>query len=77
MLAFLIGITAGFDVVPLPGSPGKRAYDMMETGFHDHGLMVRISGDTLEFSPPLIISESQIGEMFSDRLPKMLEAAGN
>jgi beta-alanine--pyruvate transaminase len=70
-----IGITVGIDLVPVTGTPGKRAYDVMESGFHDHGLMVRISGDTLEFSPPLIISESQIDEMFSDRLPKMLEAA--
>jgi beta-alanine--pyruvate transaminase len=70
-----IGITVGIDLVPVPGAPGKRAYDVMESGFHDHGLMVRISGDTLEFSPPLIISESQIDEMFSDRLPKMLAAA--
>jgi beta-alanine--pyruvate transaminase len=70
-----IGITVGIDLVPVPGTPGKRAYDAMESGFHDHGLMVRISGDTLEFSPPLIISESQIDEMFSDRLPKMLDAA--
>jgi beta-alanine--pyruvate transaminase len=69
-----IGITAGIDLVPLPGAPGQRAYDLMETGFHDHGLMVRISGDTVALSPPLIVSESQIDEMLSDKLPKMLDA---
>jgi beta-alanine--pyruvate transaminase len=69
-----IGITAGMDLVPVPGAPGKRAYDLMETGFHDHGLMVRISGDTVALSPPLIVSESQIDEILSDKLPKMLDA---
>jgi beta-alanine--pyruvate transaminase len=32
-----IGLTVGIDLVPVAGSPGKRAYDVMETGFHDHG----------------------------------------
>jgi beta-alanine--pyruvate transaminase len=36
--------------------------------------MVRITGDTIALSPPLIVSESQIDEMFSDKLPKMLDA---
>ena len=62
------------DIVPLPGAPGKRAYDMMEQGFHDHGIMVRVSGDTIALSPPLIVSESQIDEIFSQKLPKMLDA---
>jgi beta-alanine--pyruvate transaminase len=70
-----IGLTVGIDLVPVDGAPGKRAYDVMETGFHDHDMMVRITGDTLALSPPLIVSESQIDEMFSDRLPKMLDAA--
>ena len=69
-----IGITAGYDIVPAPGAPGKRAYDIMETGFHDHGLMVRVSGDSIALSPPLIITDSQIDEIFSDKLPKMLDA---
>jgi beta-alanine--pyruvate transaminase len=69
-----IGLTAGIDLVAVSGSPGKRAYDLMESGFHDHDLMVRITGDTIALSPPLIVSESQIDEMFSDKLPKMLDA---
>jgi beta-alanine--pyruvate transaminase len=29
------------------------------------GLMVRANGDTLAFSPPLIVNESQVDQMFS------------
>ncbi len=29
--------------------------------------MIRISGDTIELTPPLIISESQIGEVIARR----------
>ncbi len=35
----------------------KKAWEM--------GLMVRANGDTLAFSPPLIVNESQIDEMFT------------
>jgi beta-alanine--pyruvate transaminase len=69
-----IGLVAGIDLDPVAGSPGKRAYDAMEKGFHDHGIMLRITGDTLALSPPLIIQESEIDEIFSDKLPKVLKA---
>jgi beta-alanine--pyruvate transaminase len=69
-----IGLVAGIDLQPVPGLPGKRAYDAMEKGFHDQSIMLRITGDTIAMSPPLIISESQIDEIFSDKLPKLLHA---
>jgi beta-alanine--pyruvate transaminase len=67
-----IGLVAGIDLKPVEGKPGLRAYRSMENGFHDHGLMVRISGDTIALSPPLIITENQIDEIFTDKLPKIL-----
>jgi len=67
-----IGLVAGMDLKPIEGKPGLRAYRAMETAFHDHGLMIRISGDTIALSPPLIVSENQIDEMFSAKLPKVL-----
>jgi beta-alanine--pyruvate transaminase len=36
----------------------------MEKAIHEHGLMFRITGDTIALSPPLIITEDQIGEIF-------------
>jgi beta-alanine--pyruvate transaminase len=46
----------------------------METAFHDFGLLVRITADTIALSPPLIISEKQIEEIFMDKLPKVIAA---
>jgi len=69
-----IGLVAGIDLTPVPGAPGKRAYDAMEQGFHDHDIMLRITADTIALSPPLIVSESEIDEIFSDKLPKLLKA---
>jgi len=46
----------------------------MEKGFHDFGIMLRITGDTLALSPPLIIKEAEIDEIFSDKLPRVLKA---
>ena len=36
----------------------------MEKACPEHGLMFRITGDTIALSPPLIISENEIGEIF-------------
>jgi beta-alanine--pyruvate transaminase len=36
----------------------------MDRAFNDIGVLVRVSGETLALSPPLITSEAQIGEIF-------------
>jgi beta-alanine--pyruvate transaminase len=45
----------------------------MERGFHDEGLMFRIVGDSIAVTPPLIVSESQIGEIF-EKISKIIKA---
>jgi beta-alanine--pyruvate transaminase len=45
----------------------------MDRAFHYHGLMIRITADTIALSPPLIITEEQIGEMM-DKLGKVIRA---
>src|SRR6202022_3038124 len=50
-----IGLVAGIDLVPIKEAPGKRAYAAMERGFHDHGIMLRITGVTIALSPRLIV----------------------
>src|SRR5580658_8703271 len=59
-----VGLTAGIDLAPRPGSPGLRAYQAMDHGFRDEAILFRITGDTIALSPPLIVSEAQIGEIF-------------
>jgi beta-alanine--pyruvate transaminase len=58
-----LGLVAGIDLKPHPDGPGRRAVAAMERAFAD-GLMVRVTGDTIALSPPLIVSEAQIGEIF-------------
>ncbi len=59
-----VGLTAGIDLASRPGGFGKRAAEAMDRAFHDEGLMVRITGETLALTPPLIVSAAQIGEIF-------------
>jgi len=68
-----IGMVAAFDLASRPDAVGKRAYEVMERAFFDEGLMVRTAGDTLALSPPLIITESQIGEIF-EKLTRAVKA---
>jgi beta-alanine--pyruvate transaminase len=68
-----VGITAGIDLAPITDAPGKRGFEAMNSAFHDHELMLRIAGDTLALTPPLIISEDQIGEIV-DKVGKIIRA---
>ena len=43
--------------------PARAAIEALEHAFHDDGIMIRITGDTIALTPPLIISEDQIGEI--------------
>ena len=68
-----VGLTAGIDLVSRPGAAGARGYEAMNRAFHDEGLMVRITGDTIALCPPLIVSEAQIEEMF-DKVSRVIKA---
>src|SRR5277367_6390815 len=68
-----VGLCAGIDLASRPGSPGLRAYEAMERGFHETDVMIRVAGETLALSPPLIVSEAQIGEIF-ERVGKAIKA---
>ena len=53
-----IGLTAGIDLALARRTPpGKRGFDGLNSAFHDNDLMLRIAGDTLALTPPLIINE--------------------
>ncbi|MBS0534875.1 MAG: aspartate aminotransferase family protein [Proteobacteria bacterium] len=61
----VVGLMAGIDLASKPDAVGKRGYDALESGFHDHGIMFRTSGDAIAMSPPLIVTEDQIDEIIS------------
>jgi len=68
-----VGLTAGIDLASRPDAFGKRAYEAMERGFNDEGVMIRITGETLALTPPLIVSEAQIGEIF-EKVGRVIKA---
>lgn len=59
-----LGLIGGVELEPREGKPGTRAYDAFLKCF-EQGVMVRFTGDVLAFSPPLIINDSQIDQVFS------------
>jgi beta-alanine--pyruvate transaminase len=68
-----IGLVCGIDLGSRPDAVGRRGYDAMVKAFHDENLMVRAVGDTLALTPPLIISEGEIGEIFA-KVGKVIRA---
>ena len=68
-----VGLTAGIDLASRPDAVGRRGYEVLERAFHEEGLMIRAIGDTLALTPPLIMSEAQIGEIF-DKTAKLIRA---
>jgi beta-alanine--pyruvate transaminase len=56
------GLMAGIELEPAPGKPGARAYQAFLKCFQK-GLMIRVTGDIIALSPPLIISPAQIDEI--------------
>ena len=57
-----IGLVGGIELTPVDGRPGARGNDVYRRAF-EGGLLVRVTGDTIALSPPLIISEPQIDEI--------------
>jgi beta-alanine--pyruvate transaminase len=68
-----VGLTAAIDLASKPDAFGRRAYEAMERAFHEDDFMLRVGGETLVLTPPLIISDSQIGEMF-EKVAKVIKA---
>jgi beta-alanine--pyruvate transaminase len=57
-----LGLVAGIELSPRAGAPGRRGAEVMQHCF-DAGALVRVTGDIIALSPPLIISEAQIDEL--------------
>ena len=68
-----VGLTGAIDLAPIAGSVGLRGYKLLEHSFHEEGIMLRLSGDTIELTPPFIISEDQIGEVM-DKVASSIKA---
>ena len=58
-----LGLVAGIELAPRPGAPGARAYEVFVRAY-EAGVLLRVTGDIIAVSPPLIITPSQIDEVF-------------
>jgi beta-alanine--pyruvate transaminase len=58
-----IGLTAAIELAPRDGAPGTRAFDAFVRCF-ERGVLVRVTGDVIAISPPLIIEEEEIARIF-------------
>jgi beta-alanine--pyruvate transaminase len=67
-----LGLVSGIELAPRAGAAGARAFEVFKKCF-EAGVLVRYTGDILAISPPLIVNESQIAEIF-DNIGKALAA---
>jgi len=65
-----LGLIGAIELQPIAGKPGARGFDMFLRAF-EQGLLVRVTGDIIALSPPLIIEKSHIDEIFG-RLASIL-----
>ena len=59
-----IGLIAGIELAPRDGAVGARAYDVFVDCF-EKGLLIRVTGDIIAFSPPLIAEKKHFEDIVS------------
>ena len=68
-----MGLIGAVELNPIEGQPGKRAFDIFIRAF-EAGILIRVTGDIIAMSPPLIISKAQIDHLIGT-LGNVLKAA--
>lgn len=59
-----LGLIGGIELSPRPGAPGARGYEVF-TRCYEAGVLVRVTGDIIALSPPLIIEPGHIDQLVS------------
>ena len=57
-----LGLVGGIELEPRAGAPGARAFDVFVDCFN-RGALIRVTGDIIALSPPLIIEPRQIDSL--------------
>jgi len=57
-----LGLIGGIELEPRPGKPTARALEAFRACF-DKGLLIRVTGDIIAMSPPLIVEKTHIDQM--------------
>ncbi|HEY1963268.1 MAG TPA: aspartate aminotransferase family protein [Rhizomicrobium sp.] len=66
-----VGLAAAIELESDPAAPGRRGYDCIRIAFAEQDMVIRVSGDTIALSPPLIASESDLAQI-ADRIRGVL-----
>ena len=66
-----LGLVGGIELHSRDGQIGARAYETFVKCYQE-GVLIRVTGDIIAISPPLIINEAQISEIF-DTIAKVLD----
>lgn len=67
-----IGLIGAIELAPRKDAPGARAFDAFVRAFHEQDMLIRVTGDIIALSPPLIIEPAQIDEIVG-RLRRVLD----
>ena len=57
-----LGLAGAVELAPIPGQPGKRAYDIFMACFRA-GVLVRPAGENIVVCPPYIVEQEQIARI--------------
>ena len=58
-----LGLVTGIELQPRAGKPGARTTEVFRRCF-DEGVLVRVTGDIVALSPPLIVEKPQVDRLF-------------
>ena len=58
-----LGLMGAIELEPRAGAPGARAFELFVDCFQ-RGALVRVTGDVVALSPPLIIAEQEVDRLF-------------
>ena len=58
-----IGLMTGIELASIPGKPGARGYQAFKSAFAK-GILIRVTGDIIALSPPLVLRKEHIDELF-------------
>ena len=69
------GLMAAIELNSGPSGVGTRAFDVFNKCFFEKDILVRVTGDVIALSPPLIASEQEITQLFSKLAEAINETA--
>jgi beta-alanine--pyruvate transaminase len=69
-----LGLIGAVELSPIAGKPGLRGYNTFVRAF-EKGLLVRVTGDIIAMSPPLIIERKHVDQVFGTLAEVLRELA--